>query len=216
MIKVQFGCAWCAPRGWRNFDASPALRFEKIPVIGRLYTKNHARFPDNAEYGDVVKGLPFRDGSVDVVYCAHVLEHLSLEDARTALAETFRILRPGGVFRMVPPDLEAAIRNYQNKPGPGAAHRFMEETLLGEKKRARGIMAFLDAWIGFSRHRWMWDFETLRMELELAGFTGVRRAVMGDSVLADFSDIEESARWTGFLGAECVKASGSGAAEDSR
>ncbi|CAO5043555.1 MULTISPECIES: hypothetical protein [Microcystis] len=27
---VQYGCGWSAPSQWRNFDASPTLRFERM------------------------------------------------------------------------------------------------------------------------------------------------------------------------------------------
>jgi SAM-dependent methyltransferase len=40
--------------------------------------------------------LPFRDGSFDAVYCAAVFEHLACPPV--AMAEVFRVLRPGGVF----------------------------------------------------------------------------------------------------------------------
>lgn len=88
---VQYGCAWSAPESWRNFDASPTLRFERIPVVGKLYTKNESRFPENVEYGDITKGLPVNDTSCDAVYCSHVLEHLSLSDCRVALKNTHAI-----------------------------------------------------------------------------------------------------------------------------
>jgi hypothetical protein len=32
---------------WINVDSSPTLYFERIPVIGKLYTKNEKRFPEN-------------------------------------------------------------------------------------------------------------------------------------------------------------------------
>jgi len=54
---VQYGCGWSAPINWRNFDASPTLRFERIPIVGRFYTKNASRFPRNVEFGDIVCGL---------------------------------------------------------------------------------------------------------------------------------------------------------------
>ena len=49
--NIHYGCAWCAPESWDNFDASPTLLFERIPLIGRLYTKNENRFPENVNLG---------------------------------------------------------------------------------------------------------------------------------------------------------------------
>lgn len=90
---VQYGCGWSAPKKWRNFDASPTLRFERTPIIGKLYTRNNSRFPENIEFGDIVSGLPIPNNSCKGVYCSHILEHLSLEDFRLALKNTVVILR---------------------------------------------------------------------------------------------------------------------------
>lgn len=65
-MYVQYGCGWNAPQDWRNFDASPTLYFERMPLVGKLYTKNKTRFPHNVEFGDIVEGLPISDGSCRV------------------------------------------------------------------------------------------------------------------------------------------------------
>ncbi len=56
--------------------------------------------------------LPFDDDSVDVAYSSHFVEHLDDEQLGTFVAEVRRILRPGGVFRVVVPDLENLAREY--------------------------------------------------------------------------------------------------------
>lgn len=49
----------------------------------------------------------FTDGSVAEVYAAHVLQHFGYqEELPRALAEIFRVLAPGGTFRVAVPDLE--------------------------------------------------------------------------------------------------------------
>jgi len=57
-LYVQYGSGYSAPPGWLNFDASLTLRFERLPFIGGLYTRNSRRFPRVTRYGDVVAGLP--------------------------------------------------------------------------------------------------------------------------------------------------------------
>ena len=42
------------------------------------------------------EALPFADATFDVVYCCDVLEHVS--DLRQVIAETARVLRPGGIY----------------------------------------------------------------------------------------------------------------------
>src|SRR6266404_4614931 len=91
-VFVQYGAGYCAPEGWRNFDASPTLKVERFPFVGRFVHKNENRFADRLLSGDIVKGLPVDRGTVDAVYCSHVLEHLSLEDCQRALQNTFAML----------------------------------------------------------------------------------------------------------------------------
>jgi SAM-dependent methyltransferase len=49
---------------------------------------------------------------VDAIYHSHVLEHLSHGDARRLTAECLRVLKSGGVLRVVVPDLEGVARLY--------------------------------------------------------------------------------------------------------
>ena len=202
---LQYGSGWCAPQAWINFDASPTLYFERIPLLGKLYTKNKTRFPENVRHGDIVKGLPVAEKSCAAVYCSHVLEHLALIDLRQALLNTYRILEPGGIFRFVLPDLEHSIKKYNNDTSHEAALHFMRGTLLGREKRNRGLGAFFSEWLGNSGHLWMWDYKSIAHELRQAGFIEVRRAVRGDSNDRMFDQVEEQARWDDHLGVECKK-----------
>ncbi len=206
-LYVQYGSGWCAPDGWRNFDASPTLRFERLPLLGRLYTKNRERFPENVEYGDIVTGLPVPENSCRAVYCSHILEHLALDDFRAALKNTYRILAFGGTFRFVLPDLEHFINAYAKDSSHDAALNFMSGTLLGKEKRTRGLKGVALEWLGNSRHFWMWDFKSMESELQKAGFVSIRRASFGDSPDSKFHEVEELERWENCLGVECKKAS---------
>ena len=200
---VQYGCGMSAPKGWRNFDASPTLLFERLPLIGRFHTKNETRFPKNVEYGDIVKGLPVPFGASKCVYCSHILEHLSLSDFRIALRNTKNILQPGGIFRLVLPDLEYSVRNYINDTSNRSAHEFMKSTSLGHVKRARNLMGFLTYWFGNSQHLWMWDYKSIHSELENIGFMKIRRAFFGDSTDPVYRQVEDRERWENCLGVEC-------------
>ena len=61
---------------------------------------------------DLRKGIPFSDASCDVIYHSHLLEHLSRARAATFLQECYRVLKPGGILRIVVPDLEGIVRSY--------------------------------------------------------------------------------------------------------
>lgn len=202
---VQYGCGLSAPTGWRNFDSSPTLRLQRLPAVGLLVTRGRPAFPANVEYGDIVRGLPLADAACEAVYCSHVLEHLSLEDFRTALRETHRILKPGGTFRGVLPDLEIAIEQYLADDGPDGSIRFMNSTLLGMTRRSRGAKELIQESLGNSRHLWMWDYKGLANELSVAGFRDIRRAQYGDNLAPHFIEVEDATRWQGCLGFECKR-----------
>ena len=76
-LYVQFGCHSSCPQGWINFDASPTLLFQRLPVIGKYFRSEAITFPEQVRFGDIVKGLPIADGSAHGVFASHVLEHLS-------------------------------------------------------------------------------------------------------------------------------------------
>lgn len=89
---LNVGCGATLHPDWVNIDAAPAR-----PDVRRC---------------DLAEGLPFPDRSFDACYCSHVLEHLEPAQARRAVAEMHRVLRPGGVVRLVVPDLAAIAERY--------------------------------------------------------------------------------------------------------
>ena len=112
-LYVQYGCGVCAPDGWVNFDASLRLRLEQTPGVRSLLSATIGLlFPSKARPGDIVRGLPVSEGSARGVYCSHVLEHLPRDDVLLALRNTWRMLCPGGVFRLVVPDLHWRTLKY--------------------------------------------------------------------------------------------------------
>ena len=61
---------------------------------------------------DVRNGLPFPDDTFDIVYHSHLLEHLPKEKALPFCRECHRVLKHGGVIRVVVPDLERIAKLY--------------------------------------------------------------------------------------------------------
>jgi SAM-dependent methyltransferase len=198
---IQYGCGFSAPETWLNFDRSPTLRFERLPVVGRLYTRNSQRFPDNVRYGDIVRGLPIPQASCSGVYCSHVLEHLALDEFHIAMQHTFQYLKPGGTFRLVLPDLKRLARDYLADGHPLAAFRFME-ACLGKKRRARGLRDFVVGWLG-SSGQWMWDEKAMTEQLREHGFRDIRRATFGDAEDRNFDAVEEKSQFEGCLAMQC-------------
>jgi predicted SAM-dependent methyltransferase len=204
---VQYGCGFTAPTEWINYDASPTLRFERLPVLGKLYTRNKQRFPENVKYGDVVKGLPEKPETADGVYCSHILEHLAYEDFLTALKNTWLILKPGGIFRGVVPDLKSAVLNYieEYDRADNPANELMRNTMLGTEVRAKSVSSIMKNLYGNSKHLWMWDYKSLAFELKKVGFINIRQCKYGDSEDSFFNLVEEKERFFEAAAFECQK-----------
>lgn len=206
MRKVQYGCGLSAPQQWVNYDSSLTLKLQKIPLLGRFVPDGpFGRFPSNIEVGDIVKGLSEKEDSVDICYCSHVLEHLTLEEFRIALKNTYKMLKPGGTFRFVLPDMETKVKRYIESYNAEAIHNLMEDTYLGKKNRDTTLKGKLRDLFRNDQHLWMWDFKSMNAELIKVGFVNIRRAHFGDSSIKDFSEVEEFSRWENELGVECRK-----------
>lgn len=209
-LYVQYGCGLSAPTEWLNFDVSPTLRIQKIPLVGNFFeSRSNVKFPSNVRYGDIIRGLPVKDGSCDGIYCSHTLEHLSLEDFRIALKNTFKILKKDGIFRCIVPDLEYAGREYIKSLDSGnslASIKFVgSNTLLGIENRPKGLTGFLRTFLGNSHHLWMWDNKSLSEELKNAGFNRIRTCKFNDCDDEMFKYVEDIGRFENAVAIESRK-----------
>lgn len=57
--------------------------------------------------------LPIASGCTELVFSSHTIEHMSDSSVRRLLAESYRVLRPGGVIRVATPNGERAVEAYQ-------------------------------------------------------------------------------------------------------
>jgi hypothetical protein len=182
-----------------NFDASPRLRLEQLAGIrSALRATVGLIFPANIRFGNIVEGLPIREGSARGVYCSHVLEHLPRNDLPLALRNTLSMLVPGGLFRLVVPDLQWRAARYLSSAeqgNPTAAHDFLDSCALGMRERPKTIMAILRNRLSRNSHLWMYDFAALKALLEQAGFIEVRRCSFGDCSDPMFADVEDKDRF---------------------
>jgi predicted SAM-dependent methyltransferase len=112
------------------------------------------------------EGLPIKDGTAKAVYASHILEHLTRADFETALRNTWRILMPGGTFRLIMPDLETGAVAYLRRLRNGmldANDHFMEG--IGERK-PRNFLTHMGSFFSHGRHYWLWDFPSTKMRLK--------------------------------------------------
>jgi predicted SAM-dependent methyltransferase len=118
---------------------------------------------------DASRPWPLRDGSARAVRAEHMLEHLTWEGAETCVREMYRVLEPGGVVRICTPDLEGIARAYlERDPHVLEVHR---EHGYDAPTWSHLPNNYLRLW----GHRHVFDLDSLRAVLELAGFTEIER-----------------------------------------
>ena len=203
MTVLNLGCGTSpsAHEEVTNIDWSLYLRLRRSPLLSllaRMVLKGERlqklnSLPDNIRVHNLAKGIPFADGSVDVVYHSHVLEHLDRDAVPAFLSEAWRVLKPGGVHRIVVPDFEKRCRLYVDHlpvcddSSEAARHDEYVASILEQSVRKEAFGAaqqppFLrrlenlilgDARKRGETHQWMYDRVNLRVLLEQAGFRDV-------------------------------------------
>lgn len=200
MLVLNLGCGYQTSERCTNIDWSVPIRL-KGSALGRklapLVLDGERKRAYDAISGEVLrhdlrKGIPFGDGAADAVYHSHLLEHLDREAVPGFLAEVKRVLKPGGIHRIVVPDLETDARAYVASldaalAGTSSAeeHEQAVRVLIEQMVRREaywtaqrtGVRRKVEnAVLGDARkrgetHQWMWDRVSLPAELLAAGFT---------------------------------------------
>ena len=90
-INLACGPVFIDSPVWANFDFVAASGVQQADLLGRL---------------------PLADNSAQLVYSSHFLEHIPKPQVENFLRECLRVLKPGGLIRLVLPDLENMARTY--------------------------------------------------------------------------------------------------------
>lgn len=61
---------------------------------------------------NILKGIPYSDNTLSLVYHSHVLEHFDKIKGEWFIRECFRVIEPNGLIRIAVPDLEKIARKY--------------------------------------------------------------------------------------------------------
>ncbi len=113
-----------------HFAAEGPLR----KFVGRkvgAYETAELRADTNPDHVVNIEAIDLPDASFDRVMCNHVLEHV--DDAK-ALAELFRVLRPGGIAFLTTPVCEGWAQTYENPEITSREGRFLH---FGQNDHAR-------------------------------------------------------------------------------
>lgn len=157
-VKLHFGCGTRILLGWTNLDGWAA------PGVDHVV--------------DLRERLPLADGACRLIFSEHTLEHFEMPEIEKILHEFARVLRPGGVLRLVVPDAERYAQAYVKGDiawFQAVAGEWLAQPRSGPATLAKGLShLFLDHY-----HRVALDFQTVEMLLKRAGF----REVVSSSAL---------------------------------
>lgn len=130
--------------GWINLDCS---RFKHISVVGSALQ------------------LPFKDNSINLIHCVHVLEHVTRDKNILMLDEMARVLKPGGEAWVEVPDFTRTIEKLHTAMQNNNLHYIHIWTTSIYGKNERPGMA----------HYWGFTEQLLTQKMEEVGFSVDRR-----------------------------------------
>ena len=202
-MKLNLGCGSVRPAGWINTDSSLNAHLQRIPVVGTLVQKVFRTVEyqnNNVVYMNLNKRWNYPSNSVDVVYASHLFEHLTLASADLFLKESYRCLKPGGVIRLVVPDLykicKKYIDEYENTGSANPTEFIMWAINMhreGQYGSKIGVWKkIVLEWQGYPhQHKFMYDEKSLRSKLAQYGFSDILSLSYGESkYIAEIKDVE--------------------------
>ena len=199
-----------------NIDWNIYLRIRRNPIAYRAalaifkgYRRERLQaIPDNILVHDLSQGIPFPDSSVDAVYHSHFLEHLDKDLIPGFFKEVQRVLKKGGLQRIVVPDFESLSRSYlahldtvdsdpEERPEHDAYIAEIIEQMVRREASGTSHQGMLQRFaentiLGDARkrgetHQWMYDRVNLAEALENAGFEAVSVQSYDTSGVPDWS-----------------------------
>lgn len=178
--RINVGCGQSPTPGWVNFDNSLTVWMAGFWWIPRPKTKR--AFADKVReagirWADATR-LPVATGSLEVVYSSHMMEHMDRVEAGLFLDDAFRVLRPGGIIRLVLPDLRPKAEAYVRD---GDADAFMQAMLTGMTRPHTFTEWLKHAFVGPRDHLWMYDGASLCRLLARHGFRDAAVLMPGET-----------------------------------
>lgn len=155
-VKLNWGSGPVRRGDWVNLDANPAW---EPTLVSDTRTDP----------------IPLPTGSVRMIVANHSLQMVGWHELAAVLAEWRRVLTPGGVVRILVPDVTAAFR--AALLGNGAWFPIADDVCPTPEAK---LAAYL-TW--FSEARCCHTEDSLRLHLEAAGFDKVNRCPVWETIL---------------------------------
>lgn len=112
---------------------------------------------------DLRRPIPLPDNVIDLMYSEDFIEHLDRLEGSRLLNECYRILRPGGIMRLLTPNLRTLAKQYVDRSSnllEWYSHRY------GTTYFAEILNHGMRSW----GHQFIYDDDMLAQELRIVGF----------------------------------------------
>lgn len=157
-LRLHLGAGDTILDGWLNIDVHPGRHLLTM------------KLPESLKR--------FADHTVQYIYASHFLEHLGYPEQALEFAHHCqRILVPGGVLRVVVPDIECIIRAYAADDG----EFFKVQASMHPRWCSTKLEHLIYALQQDGEHRYGYDFETLKKLLSQVGFQQIEKSGFNQS-----------------------------------
>jgi ubiquinone/menaquinone biosynthesis C-methylase UbiE len=201
-MKLNLGCGAVRPNGWVNVDSSLNAYLQKLPggkfIASKLGMVQYDS--NNVTYMNLNKPWKIKSNSADIVYASHLFEHLSLKSAKLFMNESYRVLKPGGIIRIVVPDLYKICKKYISEYEQTEGFANTTEYIMwainmhreGQYPNVKGFKKIILEWQGYPhQHKFMYDEKSLGKIFADQGFTQIKSKVYGESdYIKEIKDVE--------------------------
>jgi ubiquinone/menaquinone biosynthesis C-methylase UbiE len=130
VLEIGSGTGTLSIRAKRSRPGADVIGIDPDPLaLARAQRKLHGQYGIRFDHGYAQK-LPYRDGEFDRVLSSLMLHHLDSDAKAAAVAEVFRVLRPGGRLHLV--DVDADVTEHHGRIARFFARRQHAAAHFGE------------------------------------------------------------------------------------
>lgn len=140
-LKLHLGCGgWPIKKGnWVNIDYRYQPGVDVVDNIGTLSR--------------------YKKDTVDVIYCAHALDHFDRHTYPRVIDKWFELLKPGGIVQIATPDFEVIVDLYKS----GISVLDLTGSLYANQEYENNVRHFI------------WDYDAGKQVLLNHGFENIRK-----------------------------------------
>jgi SAM-dependent methyltransferase len=199
LTRVHMGCGLTYLEGWINCDGGPSARvYDKLPHPLRSLIKRSGLIGKDSQsfwkfldahpivYANARKPWPFESNSVDTIYSSHMIDCLTTDQISEFFNQAYRVLKPGGEFRLAGIDMDRVIQNYLDSQD---APTLVTMISYPDPKKDRLLKRIKQALFPPTIYLANLNFNMYKTLLQQAGFENIVKLPPGETRLQHYQPI---------------------------